>query len=105
MREQGSAGADHQRYQQQGVTYAAVGGETGEDIAEYPGHAIKQQQRANGRPIEAGALFEEGRDIGVRGKVRQADQQHGNQANPRLWVDEQGRQVADANGLVRVEPR
>jgi hypothetical protein len=50
-------------------------------------------------------VFEERRDIGVGGKVRQADQQHGDQADPRLWVDEQGRQVADANGLFRHEPR
>ncbi|MNH13527.1 hypothetical protein D3C79_731000 [compost metagenome] len=37
--------------------------------------------------------------------MRQANQQHGDQPDPSLRVDEQGWQVADANGLFRAEPR
>ncbi|MNC38568.1 hypothetical protein D3C75_871800 [compost metagenome] len=37
--------------------------------------------------------------------MRQADQQHGDQTDPCLRVDEQRRQVADADGLFRHQPR
>ena len=50
-------------------------------------------------------MFKERRDIGIRSKVRQADQQYGDQPDPCLWVDKQSWQVTDLNGFLRSESR
>nr|GEX61901.1 hypothetical protein [Tanacetum cinerariifolium] len=77
---QRGADADHHSDQQQRMAHAAVGGESGEHIADDPGDAVEQEQRADGRAVKAGLLFEERGNVGIRGKV------------------------CDANGLVGHEP-